>query len=121
MALLMSSNQTCDIYRAGNAPPSAPDVSQARCFLAPKGQSTLTTLDYTHVLYVDVATDIRDGYNATLGPGTGADVVWIPNKNGTPFNVCLVRRIAAGQSGDSKQVLLQRASANLVPWPTNNL
>jgi hypothetical protein len=118
-------NTTCDIYRHGNTPPSAPDVPGVVCALEPKGQSTLTTPDYTHVLLVSPTTDIRDDFSpGTLTAGPNADTVWIPNKNGTSFTVILVRRKARGTTMDHKQVLLMREKGSgspSVPWPTNDL
>jgi hypothetical protein len=117
MALPMTANTTCDIYRAGNAPPASPDVAGVKCYLAPKGQSTLTTNNYTHVLYVTQGTDVRDG-SGGLGVGTNPDHVYVPDKNGTAFTVVLVRRVGRGTAVDCLQVLLNR---NAPTWPTQNL
>jgi hypothetical protein len=119
----MPPSTTCDIYRAGHTPPAAPDVAGVKCFLAPKGQSTLTTdvggtgSGYSHVLYVDQAVDVRDGSGA-LAQGTNPDSVYVPDKNGTPFIVILVRRYARGTANDHLQCLVRRLTPT---WPTANL
>src|SRR5258708_5701069 len=126
MALPMPPNTTCDIYRSGHTPPAAPDVAGVKCYLAPKGQSTLTTpqsvssVGYTHEMSVGPTTDIRDGTSVpSLMPASGGDTVYIPNKNGTLFAVCIVRRYGRGTSVDHKRVLLQRGAIST--WPTDNV
>jgi hypothetical protein len=113
-------NTTCDIYRAGITPPAAPAVAGVPCFLAPKGLSTLTTLNYSHVLYVDWRTDIRDS-QATISTGipAGADRVYVPNRNGSWFTVVLVRRLGRGTAFDQKQVILARQAT--MTWPSNDV
>ena len=111
------SNTTCDIYRAGSLPPAAPSVAGVAALIAPKGASTLTSQNYTHVMYVPLTTDIRDkAAGAPAGftvDAANADTVWIPDKNGTRFDIVLIRR-----AGDQKQVLLQRHGP--ASWPSNN-
>jgi hypothetical protein len=113
-------NTTCDIYRAGNAPPAAPDVPGVKCALEPMGQSTLTTENYSHVLLVSPTTDIRDDLSSTFTAGINADSVYVPNKNGTKFQVILVRRRGRGTALDHKYVLLNRVQGG-VNWPTNDV
>jgi hypothetical protein len=118
-SLPVPANTTCDIYRSASAPPAAPDVAGVSCYLAPKGQSTLTTPYYTHVLLVPQGTDLRDDYVAGDFTGVnGGDHVWIPDKNGTRFDVILVRRVGRGTSVDHLMALVKRSSE---PWPTQNL
>jgi hypothetical protein len=118
--LPIPANTTCDIYRHGNAPPANPDVAGVKCYLAPYGQSTLTTNNYTHVLLVPSNTDVRD----TAGPGSlvldtaNCDYVYVPNKNGTKFGVVLVRRVGLGTPTDHKRVILQRQATT---FPTDNV
>jgi hypothetical protein len=119
MALAVS-NTTCDIYRTGRAPPQAPDVAGVKCFLSPDGQSTLSTLAYTHVMLVDSSIDIRDdnlsgNFNSN---GPNADSLYVPNQNGSKFVVILVRRIGRGTTVDQKQVLLKRTTVN---WPSSDV
>jgi hypothetical protein len=117
------SNTTCDIYRANSGPPAAPDVPGVKCALEPRGQSSLTTPAYTHVLLVGPTVDVRDGFT----PGTfsfdpnRADVVYIPDRNGVKYVVVLVRRQGRGTALDHKQVLLQRVAGTQVNWPTNDV
>jgi hypothetical protein len=119
MSLPMPANDTCDIYRSGNSPPSAPDVASVKCFLMPLGQSTLTTSSYTHVLYVDAAVDVRDNFiSSSFSPGGSADNVYIPSQSGTKFAVVLVRRYGKGTPSDHKRVLLLRQAPT---WPTNDV
>jgi hypothetical protein len=125
MALPMPPNTTCDIYRTGHTPPAAPDVPGVKCYLAPKGQSTLTTPQssgvaggYSHIMYVGPTTDIRDGTgSASLQPAS-PDSVWIPDKNNVQYQVQLVRRVGMGTPTDHKQVLLRRM---IVTWPNDNV
>jgi hypothetical protein len=115
---LPSSNTTCDIYRAGNTPPNLPDVAAVKCYLSPKGASTLTTQNYTHLMLVGPTVDIRDG-SGYLNPGTNPDTIYVPDLNGVAYTVILVRRKARGTALDLKEVLLKRSSS--VTWPTDNV
>ncbi len=65
MSLPLPPNYSCDVYRSGNAPPSTPDAAGVRCYLMPTGQSSLTTPNFTHVLYLDATVDVRDNYIAS--------------------------------------------------------
>ena len=65
MSLPMAPNNTCDIYRTGHTPPATPDVAGVACYLMPYGQSSLTTPNYTHILYVAATVDIRDNFIAS--------------------------------------------------------
>ena len=119
MALLMPSNVTADVYRTGRAPPAAPDVVGVKVYLKPMGASTLTSTQYTHVMYCDPATDVRDNFTATgAWSGSSCDHVYIPDKNGTGFSVVLVRRLGRGTAGDMLECLLFRGNPT---WPTSNL
>jgi hypothetical protein len=120
MAVPVSTNTTCDVYRSGNAPPAAPDVPGVKIYLAPKGATSLTTQFYTHVLLCDVNTDIRDNFVANnMQVGTAADKVYVPDQNGVAYTVLLVRRVGRGTAVDHKQVLLLRQQN--VTWPTTNV
>ncbi len=117
---LPATNTTCDIYRSGNSPPAAPDVAGVACYFAPKGRSTLTTPNFTHILLVPATTDIRDQYTpGSLTYGGTSDKVYIPDKtSNVMYRVVLVRRVALGTSLDHKEVLLVRQTTT---WPTNDL
>jgi hypothetical protein len=110
-------NTTCDIYHAGNAPPAAPDVAQVACYLDEQFDNLKPLglgLNYTHILRVPAATDIRDNY----GGGPGADTVYVPSKNGTSFRVIAVARSGRGTALDHRIVYLSR---NAVTWPSNDV
>ena len=62
--------------------------------------------------------DVRDNYTPTFTPGANCDTVYVPNKNGTQFQVLLVRRKGQGTAQDVKEVLLLRSG---VTYPTNDL
>ena len=113
-------NTTCDIYHSTSAPPpSNPDVAAVKCHLEPAGQdNTLVLNNYTHVLWVGSAIDIRDGGN-NLTAGSTADTVYIPDLNGTKFTVVLVRRYSIGKRTDHKRALLLRQATPA--YPTDNL
>jgi hypothetical protein len=117
------SNTTCDIYRASNGPPAAPDVAGVKCALEPRGQSVLTTGTYTHVLLVGPTVDVRDGFiSGSFSPNpTQADSVYVPDRNGVKYVVVLVRRKGRGTALDHKQVLLERVSSGSVNWPTDDV
>jgi hypothetical protein len=111
---------TCDVYRGGHAPPAAPDVAGVKCYLEehfrnikPGGQGTAPG-PYSHLMRVPLGTDIRDS------GGTGPDKVWVPDQNGTSFQVIWIARSARGTPLDHKVVYLLRDSGN-VSWPTDNL
>jgi hypothetical protein len=122
---------TCDIYRAGRAPPSNPDISGVPILLQPQfpaahSSATVasqTAVRWTHVAYMPLGTDIRDGYQQTSAVGEeGAsavqDAVYVPDKSGTKFLVVFVARMGYGSASDLKQVYLQRLPPS---WPTNSL
>jgi hypothetical protein len=123
MSLPFPPNTTCDIYRAGRAPPQAPDVANVPCYLVARGQSTLTTENYTHLLYVDAKIDLRDAYQAaTLTAGAQADQVYVPNgtdAHAVNYGIILVRRYGRGTALDHKRALVIRAANP--GWPTDNL
>jgi hypothetical protein len=102
MALPVPPNTTCDVYRTGNAPPSAPDVPAVPCFLScdwrggqEAGDRNANNLTWTHIMLVDGKLDLRDGYvgQSTFSP---QDTVYIPNHSGTPFVVIFIERLQRG-------------------------
>jgi hypothetical protein len=123
MAIPLPQNTTCDIYRTGNAPPAAPDVSAQKCHLKSDWQHGReagegnANVSWTHVMLVDVTVDIRDWY---AGQGTNAaqDTVYIPDKNGSSYRVVFVERLQRGTSDEHKRVYLDRQAPT---WPTNEL
>jgi hypothetical protein len=126
MSIPFPTNTTCDIYRAGRQPPQTPDVAGVNCFLQADwsggqehGEGRSATENYTHILYVDVAVDIRDAWGPVST--TQQDTVYIPDKNGTPFYVIFVERVFRGTANDSKRAYLQRYPGTVGIWPTENL
>jgi len=125
MTLPIVTNNTCDIYRAGRAPPAAPDVAAVPIALKPdwqgandKGFYQVSALMWTHVMFVQPHVDIRDKFTGSM-TSADQDTVWIPDQNGTRFKVIFIQRISEGTAGDHKQVFLDRNPAP--PWPTDNL
>jgi hypothetical protein len=126
MGLPVPANTTCDIYRGGTGPPAAPAVAGVACYLSvdyerrmETGESMSTTLRYTHVMLVDVSVDIRDGMSNYSNTSGNCDLVYVPDKNGTKFQVNFVERHNRGNlQVDHKRVFLDRA---LPTWPTNNI
>src|SRR5436305_1605857 len=125
MSLPFASNTTCDIYRAGNEPPNAPDVAGVQCYLVgdffrrtESGEGDAAGGRYTHTLLVPLATDIRDDYDAGTF-GTGNDSVYVPDKNGTAFYVRFVEVKSRGTPAAHKKVYLDRRQ--VTGWPTSNL
>jgi hypothetical protein len=124
MTVPMGGNTTCDIFRINNGT-TTPNVAGVPIYLVPRFSAGAThafqgTLEYSHVLYCDATTDIRDGYSAGV-IGLSADNVWVPAYNagrGTKFTVIFVERIGRGTALDHKRVYLQRLSPS---WPTNDL
>jgi hypothetical protein len=119
MTLPIQANVTLDIYRNTNAPPNPPDVAGVKGHLfekfgniKPPGSNTMPYGSYTHVLFVEVNTDIRDG------AGGGADKVYVPSQSGTQFTVVWVARQGRGTPLDMKIVYLTRATPT---WPTSDL
>ncbi len=105
---------TCDIYRVGTNPPAAPAVAGVKCHLEGRFRNIKTTTTYTHVMYVPIDTDIRDGF----GGGTQNDSVYVPDKNGTQFKSVFVERVRAGGGSECLRVYLARQVPN---FPTNQL
>ena len=99
---------TCDIYRSGNAPPSAPDVSGATIHLQGKFANTKVAPTYTHRAYLPLATDLRD-----------TDTLYVPNKNGTAFTVTKLGRTRTPNGQDVRTAYLTRSTNP--GWPTQNL
>jgi hypothetical protein len=125
MGLPMTPNTTCDVYHVGHAPPSAPDLAAVPCYLVgdygrrmEAGESESAIFRYTHVMWVDAATDIRDDFVQWGGRQGQGDVVYVPDKNGTIFDVVHVEIKNRGTPAAVRKVYLDRSGPN---WPTNNL
>jgi len=122
-ALPLPANATCDIYRAGRAPPSAPDVAGVSInfqhtvhhqkWKPNAAQQNAPIQVYEYIAIVPLNTDIRDNGNG----GASQDTIYVPNQNGTPFTVVWVERIGH-PSGDFLRAYLTR---NTTTFPTTNL
>jgi hypothetical protein len=119
MTLPVKANTTCDIYRTGRAPPTAPDVGGVPCYLLGNyyaglehGEGDSTTLKYSHTMLVDVSTDVRDGY-VTGVINSVYDTAYVPDKTGVGYNVVFVERKRVA-TGDFKKVYLARKAP---AWP----
>ncbi len=112
MAFPIPANTTCDIYRANTAPPNDQPALSALGALTPAPRNWKDGPPgpaYTHWLDLPLTTDIRD---------SPADTVYVPDKNGTKFDVCMYERIRVGGGNDYKRVYLMRQA---VAWPSQNL
>jgi hypothetical protein len=116
--MTLATNSTCDIYRAGRAPPAAPDVAGAACWLEADygrrqevGEGEAAAGRFTHLMRVELSVDIRDDYDRGV-IGTNMDTVWVPDQNGTAFAVVFVERVGFGTSGDHQRVYLDRKAGN---------
>jgi len=123
MSLPVTPNNTCDIYHPGNAPPAAPDVAAVPIFLKADwvggqehGEGRSTINNYTHVLLMDASVDVRDNWSPSGAAATNS--LYIPDKNGTPFNIIFVERVLRGTPQDHKRIYVQRQGPT---WPTSNL
>lgn len=114
-----ANNTTCDIYYSPNVPPAAPDVAAKACCLVARFRDGAEssegdqTLRWTHLLYLDADVDIRDSY-----PSAPAHRAYVPDKNGTGFDVVFVELVNRGQAAKYKRVFLDRRA---VTWPSNEL
>jgi hypothetical protein len=124
MALPLPANTTCDIYRTGVVPPGAPALAGVSCYLRAAfaernevGEGRAVEFRYTHVMLVDREVDVRDDQDGNSA-GSLWDTVWIPDQNGTRFEVRYVERIGRSTPLDHRKVYLDRKAPS---WPTNEL
>lgn len=114
---LPTTNTTADVYRSTTSILDPPDVAglpgYLRC-MYPQGYEAGeggSAVQITHILDVVLASDIRDGGQTPGSPG--ADTVFIPDKNGTSFDVIFV-----GKMGDLRRCWLRRKALS---YPSTNL
>lgn len=117
-------NTTCDVYRSGVSKVNPPSVAAVPCALLPAFRPGLEAAElgsaallWTHLLIVDLDTDLRDDYDAGAF-GAGGDTVYVPDQNGTGFLVLFVERVGRGTAHDHLRAYLQRRD---VTWPTTDL
>jgi hypothetical protein len=117
------SNDTCDVYRSGQGPGGVPAVAGVKIYVVPRFRNIKGNFAglfaYTHVLYVPLNTDIRDGWNGFAA--IGGDTLFLPNGGTTTWRlklivqfVCRRRASKQGQS-DFLEVYCQSSQAN---YPT---
>jgi hypothetical protein len=82
------------------------------------GESEAVQYRYTHIMWVDAATDVRDDFAQWSGRQGQGDTVHVPDKNGTAFLVVHVEIKNRGTPAAARKVYLDRSAPN---WPTNNL
>ena len=122
--MLVPPNTTCDVYRVGVSPPTAPSVAGVSCSLTgiypqglERGEGDPLDLKYTHRMLVDMSADIRDDYDAgTIGGNQ--DVVYVPDQTGTGFSVVFTEIVDLGMPWQHKRVYLVRLGPS---YPTNQL
>jgi hypothetical protein len=119
MAIPATPNTTCEINRAGtwSGPFACHLQADYRASVEMVEAETGQDCRYTHVLRVDLSVDIRDPYDAGT-PNGPDDRVWVPDRDGTEFDVAFVARIGRGTANDHKAVYLLRARPT---WPSNEL
>jgi hypothetical protein len=119
MALfLFTPNDTCDIYRAGNAPPAAPDVAGVKILVVPRFRNIRHNFSglwrYTHAIYLPLSADVRDTWNGT--GGAGGDDLYLPDKNGARWTVQFVGRVRPGKgNADFKVAYATLQGGNTAP------
>jgi hypothetical protein len=122
MGLPLPPNTTFDLYRPPNAPRSAPDSAGNACVLRPDysaglehGEGDPIGVRYHAILLCDLNVDVRDTYDAGTLVGN-ADLLYIPDQNGSAWIVAFVERVGWNSGHDHKRVYLRRVNA---PWPTS--
>ncbi|MFO0845886.1 MAG: hypothetical protein U0797_26475 [Gemmataceae bacterium] len=118
----MTTNTTCDVYRAGSSPPASPDVAGVAIqltanfgeFRMQTGEGVDPEFRYTHLALFPAGTDVRDGFDSGASGAATCDSVYVPDQNGTRFAVRFVERLGDG----TRKGYLDRA---LPTWPTNEL
>src|SRR5436305_1644004 len=102
MALPVPGNTTCDVYRSSNSPPAAPDAAGVRIFLCEDvaegaRAKSIPAAVWTHIALLDLSADVR---HDPMTPFSPSDSIWVPDQNGTQFNVMLVVRVGRGTDQD---------------------
>jgi hypothetical protein len=132
MSLPMPPNVSVDIYRTTNVnsptPGGVPAVAGVPGYLQSRVQTgrhgTALYLKWTHILYVNVGTDVRDSYNGQVNSwnSANADTVVLRDsidKTATAFIVVYVERALIGTSQDHYRVYLDRFQPQ--SWPSQAL
>ena len=108
-------NTTCDYFEDGHLPETdPPDLAAVPIFLDGdfmRGNLGIGNLRWTHLLKVRGNVEIQ----AADSP---ANLVYVPNKDGTCFEIVFVEVLERGKAASFKRVYLERKS---IPWPSEQL
>ena len=108
-------NTTCDYFEDGHLPETdSPDLAAVPIFLDGdfmRGNLGIGKLRWTHLLKVRGNVEI-------LTADSPANHVYVPNKEGTCFEIVFVEVLERGKAGSFKRVYLERKS---IPWPSEQL
>jgi len=108
-------NTTCDYFENGNLPSThTPDLAAVPIFLDGdfmRGNLGLDKLHWTHVLQVGNKVEILAGDST-------ANQIYVPDKDGTCFEIVFVEVINRGKADSFKRVYLERKS---ITWPSEQL
>lgn len=120
MTLPIATNTTGDVYRSGTAPPANPAVEALPLYLSGDyrermqiGAGLANALRFTHTALVAVDSDIRDGF-ASFASVSGGDILYIPDRTGTPYLVVFIERHGRGLATDHKKIYLNRDAVDWV-------
>ena len=108
-------NTTCDYFDNGHLPETdSPDLAAVPIFLDGdfmRGNLGIGNLRWTHLLQVGGNVEI-------LAADAPANRVYVPNKEGTCFEIVFVEVLERGKAGSFKRVYLERKS---ITWPSEQL
>ncbi|MEI6686764.1 MAG: hypothetical protein WCN64_11535 [Planctomycetota bacterium] len=108
-------NTTCDYFKDGHLPETdPPDLAAVPIFLDGdfmRGNLGIDKLRWTHLLKVRGNGEILAGDLAT-------NLVYVPNKDGTCFEIVFVEVLERGKAASFKRVYLERKS---ITWPSEQL
>ena len=108
-------NTTCDYFDNGHLPPTdSPDLAAVPIFLDGdfmRGNLGIGNLRWTHLLQVGGNVEI-------LAADAPANHVYVPNKEGTCFEIVFVEVLERGKAASFKRVYLERKS---ITWPSEQL
>jgi len=116
---LPAPNTTADLYISPNAPPAAADQAavavhlEAEFEMATQHAQGDATFRWTHRMYVQDSTDIRDSW-----PNAPVNSAYIPTKNDTQFLIVFVEVVNRNTPQQYKRVFLYRKTP---VWPTDNI
>ena len=108
-------NTTCDYFEDGHLPETdSPDLAAVPIFLDGdfmRGNLGIGNLRWTHLLKVKGNVEILAADSAT-------NHVYVPNKEGTCFEIVFVEVLERGKASSFKRVYLERKS---ITWPSEQL